>query len=184
MSDDNDHEDPAPKRDYVVGYGRPPKSTQFQPGQSGNPKGRKRKPKSVQVQMQKVVSRKVKITEGGVTKLLTVQDVIFRTIANKAAKGDLNAAKFVFSLLHAPEYAETDVIDQAGLSPEDQAMLGEMMTRFADPDAPDLPHAQDGVEDVSAPAECPLDQDEIPPDHDDTNTPPNDSDDEDEVDDR
>lgn len=28
---------------YEVGYGRPPKATQFKPGQSGNPKGRPRK---------------------------------------------------------------------------------------------------------------------------------------------
>ena len=25
---------------YVVGFGKPPKNTQFQPGQSGNPKGK------------------------------------------------------------------------------------------------------------------------------------------------
>jgi len=31
--------------DYEVGYGKPPKSRRFQPGVSGNPKGRpKRKP--------------------------------------------------------------------------------------------------------------------------------------------
>ena len=29
-----------PDSDYEVGYKKPPKSTQFQPGQSGNPKGR------------------------------------------------------------------------------------------------------------------------------------------------
>jgi hypothetical protein len=28
-------------RDYKVGYGRPPKSTQFKPRQSGNPTGRR-----------------------------------------------------------------------------------------------------------------------------------------------
>ena len=30
----------APAREYSVGYGRPPKSTQFRRGRSGNPKGR------------------------------------------------------------------------------------------------------------------------------------------------
>jgi hypothetical protein len=30
--------------DYEVGKYRPPKHTQFKPGQSGNPKGRRRKP--------------------------------------------------------------------------------------------------------------------------------------------
>lgn len=184
MSIANDRDGPKHKSDYEVGYGRPPKSTQFKPGQSGNPNGRKRKPKSVQAQMQKVVSRKVQINEGGVVKRLPLQDVIFRTIANKAAKGDLNAAKFVFSLLHAPEYAETDVIDQTSLPPDDQAMLDEIMARFAEPDAPNLPPAQDGVEDVSAAAECRLDQDEMSPDHDGAHAPQHDPDDKDEVDDQ
>ena len=31
--------------EYKVGPGRPPKEHQFKPGQSGNPKGAKRKPK-------------------------------------------------------------------------------------------------------------------------------------------
>jgi hypothetical protein len=32
----------APKGDYAVGYARPPKANQFQPGQSGNRGGRPR----------------------------------------------------------------------------------------------------------------------------------------------
>ena len=32
----------APTGDYAVGYARPPKPTQFQPGQSGNSAGRPR----------------------------------------------------------------------------------------------------------------------------------------------
>jgi hypothetical protein len=36
-SPENQSEDDPP---YQVGYGRPPKSTQFKPGQSGNPRGR------------------------------------------------------------------------------------------------------------------------------------------------
>ena len=31
----------APKGDYAVGYARPPKANQFQPGQSGNLGGRR-----------------------------------------------------------------------------------------------------------------------------------------------
>ena len=34
MADDKD------KRDYEIGYGKPPKQTRFKPGQSGNPRGR------------------------------------------------------------------------------------------------------------------------------------------------
>lgn len=160
MSDNNVDEEPIPKPDYEVGYGRPPKSTQFKPGQSGNPKGRKRKPKSVQAQMQAVLSRKVPINEGGIVKRLPMQQVILRNLASKAAKGDLNAAKFVFTLLHSPEHAVTDTIDETSLSPGDLAMLDEMMKGFAGPDASEVSPAPDAVDENSVPAETPPDQDE------------------------
>lgn len=35
------------ERDYEVGYGKPPKHSQFKPGQSGNPEGRPAKPPSM-----------------------------------------------------------------------------------------------------------------------------------------
>jgi hypothetical protein len=34
-------------QEYRVGPGRPPREYQFKPGQSGNPKGARRKPKSI-----------------------------------------------------------------------------------------------------------------------------------------
>ena len=35
------------KDNYDVGYKKPPKNTQFKPGQSGNPKGRPKKPTNI-----------------------------------------------------------------------------------------------------------------------------------------
>ena len=35
------------KRDYEVGYGRPPKASQFKKGKSGNPRGRPKKDPSI-----------------------------------------------------------------------------------------------------------------------------------------
>ncbi len=140
------------KQDYEIGYGRPPKRSQFQPGQSGNPKGRKRRPQSVQVQMHAVVSKKVSITEGGQTKRIPILGVILRTFANKAAKGDLKAANFVFSLLQSPEYADTDTIDQTGLSPDDQAMFEEVMRQVLETDSSDQSILADTDDAASAPA--------------------------------
>ena len=51
--------------------------------------------------MRMVLSKKVEISEGGKTKRLTLQEVMLRNIANKAAKGDLRAANFVLGLLNS-----------------------------------------------------------------------------------
>jgi hypothetical protein len=45
---------------YKVGYGRPPKATQFKPGKSGNPKGRPKGPKSVGAVLQDNPSSKAR----------------------------------------------------------------------------------------------------------------------------
>jgi hypothetical protein len=84
--------------DYEVGYGRPPKGTRFQPGRSGNPRGRPRNQKTTGALLQQAVSRKIRIQENGVTKYLTTEQVALRQLANKAAKGDLRATKLLFDL--------------------------------------------------------------------------------------
>lgn len=140
MTDSSDKNPPA-DQDYKVGYGQPPKETRFKPGQSGNPKSRKRKPKSVRAQMQSVLSKKITIAEGGQTKRLTLQEVMLRSIANKAAKGDLRAANFVLGLINSDAAAQSDTIDETKLSAEDQALFEQMMTELTSQDDLQDPNA-------------------------------------------
>ncbi len=89
---------PSHPSDYEVGYGRPPQATRFQPGRSGNPRGRPRKAKTVEALLQEALSRRVEITENGRTRSLSVEQIIFKQLTNKAVKGDLRAAKMLFDL--------------------------------------------------------------------------------------
>lgn len=127
-------DEPELTSDYKVGYRKPPVSGQFKPGVSGNPKGRKAKPTSVQAQAQKALSKKVRVTDGGKSKLLSFLEVIIRCLVTKAAKGDLKAAAFLFNLANSPLYADTDTISDDTLSPEDMAMLEKMMDQYLDTD--------------------------------------------------
>lgn len=131
MTARNEGDDQTSEQGYEVGYGRPPEKSQFKPGQSGNPKGRKRKPKSTQDQMKTILSKRITITEAGHSKRMTLQEVILRSIANKAAKGDLRAANFVLNLINSDEAAQADTIVQANLSAEDQVLFEQMMTELA-----------------------------------------------------
>jgi hypothetical protein len=47
----------ASDAEYKVGPGRPPREYQFKPGQSGNPKGAKRKPPSVAPDLKAALER-------------------------------------------------------------------------------------------------------------------------------
>lgn len=116
-----------PRADYEVGYGRPPKATRFKPGQSGNPKGRKRKPRSLKDEMRSIMKKPIAIKENGQTKRMPLQKVTLRSVAKKAAQGDLRAASFVINLMNSEEADKTDILDAKSLSPEDQKLFDEMM---------------------------------------------------------
>ncbi|MGJ0509401.1 MAG: DUF5681 domain-containing protein [Methylocystis sp.] len=89
---------PSQPPDYEVGYGRPPKGTRFRPGQSGNPKGRPRRQRTIGASLQRALSRRVRVQENGVTKKVSVKDIIASQLTNKAAKGDLRVTKLLFDL--------------------------------------------------------------------------------------
>ena len=55
----------AADADNRVGYRRPPRHSRFQPGQSGNPRGRPRGVKSLSDIVRKIVGQKVTVTENG-----------------------------------------------------------------------------------------------------------------------
>ena len=49
---------------YEVGYGRPPLSTRFKPGQSGNPKGRAKQSRNLRTIVKQVSNEQMQIREG------------------------------------------------------------------------------------------------------------------------
>jgi len=93
----------APSRprsgNYEIGKGRPPQQTRWQPGQSGNPKGRPKGAKSLLVFIHEQLERKIQIEERGKTRWITLREAIGRQFVNQAVKGDLK----VLSLLLAKE---------------------------------------------------------------------------------
>mgnify|MGYP000049333130 CR=1 FL=1 len=84
---------------YDVGYGKPPMATQFKPGQSGNPKGRKKGDKNLSTLVRNVLDEVIELSEGGVRRRLTKREVIARQIVNQAMKGDAKTTTPLFSML-------------------------------------------------------------------------------------
>jgi Family of unknown function (DUF5681) len=76
-----------------VGYGKPPKRTQFVMGQSGNPKGRPKGSQSFATILAKMGRERVKVIENGRTRYITKFEATMLQLVNKAASGDLHAAR-------------------------------------------------------------------------------------------
>jgi len=87
--------------DYDVGYGKPPKHSQFKKGQSGNPNGRSQGAKNFTTDLREELNEKVPVRENGKVKKLTKQRAILKTLVSKAMSGDGRAADIVFKMVAA-----------------------------------------------------------------------------------
>ena len=117
---------------YEVGYGKPPKRTRFKPGQSGNPKGRPRRPMSIEVLLKEILFRRVMVSDhkrGGRRKASLVE-VILQQVAQKAALGDpkplLQVLRMMNSLSGLMAKAEAQSEDKEALVRRVDAELDEL----------------------------------------------------------
>src|SRR5260221_4862946 len=81
----------ADKGPYQVGFGKPPRSTQFEPGRSGNPAGRPRGAKNFATAIEQELDTRITVTENGRRRRISKREVIAKHLVNKAASGDLKA---------------------------------------------------------------------------------------------
>jgi hypothetical protein len=81
-----------------VGYRRPPRASQFQPGTSGNPRGRRKGSRSVGAVLQSILSQKLTVAERGRTRRVTRLEIMLLQLANDAARGDPRAMKLLLEL--------------------------------------------------------------------------------------
>lgn len=113
-----------------VGYGKPPKNTRFQKGQSGNPKGRPTGSRNLATILESVLNEKVVINEGGRRKTVTKLEAAVKQLANKAASGDQTAQRQVFSLIGVIDHeSEVDQVTPQ-LEEDDQKVVQSLLKRL------------------------------------------------------
>lgn len=104
---------------YEVGYGKPPKASQFRKGESGNPRGRPKGRRNLATELHQALSETVVVTENGKRKRLTKRTVICRQLANRSAAGDLAALRVLIPLITQAEAVEANATNaEAPLDPE------------------------------------------------------------------
>jgi len=99
-----------------VGFMNPPQHTQFQKGKSGNPRGRPRKPKDINIVLKQVLDRKVKIRDGD--RQMPIREALIRKLRELALQGDKQALVL-----------QRKIIDQSGLAQTDLHNPGEVRDR-------------------------------------------------------
>jgi Family of unknown function (DUF5681) len=109
--------------EYKVGYGRPPKATQFPKGVSGNPKGRPKGMRPVGAPLQEILRQRVTVTESGRTRRLPALEVMLRRLTNDAMRSDKTALKTVLALVDRYGQSTDTELQTDELIAEDRAIL-------------------------------------------------------------
>jgi malonyl CoA-acyl carrier protein transacylase len=98
--------------DDAVGYGKPPKASQFKKGCSGNSRGRPRKPHAVSEVILKIANQQVLVTGKRGPKSLSMLELMLTQLGNQAAKGDSKSVKlFLEVMLHCPELIKPENLE-------------------------------------------------------------------------
>jgi len=115
--------------EYRVGFGRPPIKARFQPGRSGNPKGRPKGSRNLKTAVTHVMGQKISILENGRKRRVTKFEAMLQAAAVKAIRGDTRALNALVTLMaRSGNLAEIDSEAPApSLSENDAAILHEFL---------------------------------------------------------
>lgn len=92
---------------YRVGPGKPPRHTQFKPGQSGNPTGRPKGKVNFQAVAERELMRLVTVIEHGKARRRSKQQMVVQSAINRAIKGDHKASELVLRTFGQTKEGET-----------------------------------------------------------------------------
>jgi hypothetical protein len=126
---------PAGEEEYKVGPGHPPREHQWKPGQSGNPKGAKRKQRSLLPDLKKIVlsalNKKVKMRDGERERHLTRFETGVEQLTVQFAKGDKYARRDLIFIMEklGIEFSKPSTASDDTLPADRQAILDAYVKR-------------------------------------------------------
>lgn len=117
----------TPTGDYSVGYCRPPKATQWKPGQSAYPAGRPKGAKSEDTIFREIISTKVPMSVQGKTRKVTLLQAVWTRIADDALKGNAKAQALILNRSRSLEAAPGERV----MREDDQKVLQSYLRQVA-----------------------------------------------------
>ena len=118
------------KRDYAVGYGKPPRHTRFEKGRSGNPKGRPSGSKNMSTLFTEALNETVIIAENGGRRKISKRQAIVKQIVNKAAKGDWRCTKLLLELPQETGSATERESSESSFGAADKGTIEQLKARM------------------------------------------------------
>jgi hypothetical protein len=126
-----------------VGYGKPPKHTQFLKGKSGNPKGRPKGSQNLGTLLDKITRQRVSVTENGRSRVICKAEAIFIQMVNKALRGDLAAIHELRHWIQKIEDSAKSTASAPTLNEDDKTVMASIIERIRQIDEPSSNNSSD-----------------------------------------
>ena len=111
-----------------VGHGRPPVSTRFKPGQSGNPRGRPKGSKSLDQVLRQALNRRVPDTRRGGRHTVRMAELIIEGLVFAAAKRDPQMLRLLLAFLDRYARSDAPKVDPEEVRAADREILDEYIS--------------------------------------------------------
>lgn len=116
--------------DESVGFGKPPRASQFQPGICPNPKGRPKGSKNVSTYLRDAAYKQIVVTQNGSRRKMPRVRAAAEQLANKAAAGDTKAILQLLERVAELEQRDAARMSDAPLDEADLRVLYEVHQRI------------------------------------------------------
>jgi len=116
-------------RDYEVGYGKPPRNTQFKKGQSGNPRGRPSGSKNLATLVSVALNEPVIVVENGGRRKITKREAI-KQLVNRSTKADWRVIKILLDIVREIEGRVEPEAAESSFSAADEKVIEQIKARW------------------------------------------------------
>lgn len=124
--------------DDEVGYKKPPKRTQFQPGQSGNPRGRQKGSRGLKTDLAAELATTYTTMINRQAVKGTKQRLALKALTTRAAHGDVKSIALLISMTMQVLGPEDRGSGKVALSSRDQALLDQLLSDDVEDDEQDV----------------------------------------------
>jgi Family of unknown function (DUF5681) len=112
-----------------VGYGNPPRATQFRPGVSGNPRGRPKGSANLATDLAAELGETVTVQEDGHRRRVSKQRALIKSLMRNALKGEVRSSAALLTL-YARVITEPPEDESAPVDDEERKILRRFLPRL------------------------------------------------------
>lgn len=125
-------------REYETGYRKPPKTTRFKKGRSGNPKGRPKRSRNFLTLLKEELAQKVIISEQGAKRSISKMEAMIKRMVAGALQGDQKSMVTLIEILkRANQLREIEEIGEEIMPEEYEKILEDYVRRRLEAQKPD-----------------------------------------------